>query len=139
MKTRILLFLAGAALLHGCATKQSAPLPDGRSRVQVNSRANIDAYLAQLAGGGRAANSETSTERQMEALRNDVAYIKSQLAALQSRPISAERTVDVRRSRAIRSPVGAKPGPMAHNAGDKSQATSTKQTPANAVSRGDKP
>ena len=84
MDMRSYLCIASAAAICGCSTTPKSVIPDGRNRVEINSRAAIEQYVAQLAIERTSVDSRTVAERQLATLRNDVDKIKLEIAALQS-------------------------------------------------------
>lgn len=113
MTIRLYAYIAGAALLCGCATRPTAALPDGKNRVQINSTAAIQAYVAQLAEERLAVDSRTFTERQLADLKVDVDGIKLKLAALQASRLAAENSASSRsaQGRSRKASTNATPSP----------------------------
>lgn len=73
----------GTAALCACSTTSKSSLPDGSSRVPVNSRIDIDNYTALFAKEASVVDTRSATERHLAGLRSDVESIKLQMATMQ--------------------------------------------------------
>lgn len=79
-----LLMAATVLLLCGCATQNSPPLPDGESRVQINSRTEIEAFTARLPHPAAPVKSPPLVESRLAALQLEVDRIKLRLSAIEA-------------------------------------------------------
>lgn len=108
MSKRLIAFCTAVTLLSACTSPPKLDVPDGRTRMAVNSQAAIDEYTARTTGDLENARQQTNMSRQLYTMKYDVAELKAYMLAL-----AAHQAKTLKRESGTESPTASAATPLA--------------------------